>query len=59
MTEAQLVADGVTLRTLTFKYDPFGRRVQKLVQGLAPQVPVPLTTWLVRPDRVDKVMGRK
>jgi len=44
MTQAQLVADGVTLRTLTFKYDPFGRRVQKVVAGLAPQVPVPLTT---------------
>jgi len=44
MTEAELVDGATTLRTLTFKYDPFGRRVQKLVAGLAPQVPVPLTT---------------
>ena len=34
----------LTLRTVTFAYDPFGRRVRKQVQGLAPQVPVPLTT---------------
>jgi RHS repeat-associated protein len=34
----------LTLRTVTFAYDPFGRRVRKQVQGLAPQVPFPLTT---------------
>ena len=44
MTQAQLVDGATTLRTVTFKYDPFGRRVQKQVSGLAPQVPVPVTT---------------
>ncbi|NCP03637.1 MAG: RHS repeat-associated core domain-containing protein [Deltaproteobacteria bacterium] len=31
LTQAQLVTDGVTLRTLNFKYDPFGRRIEKQV----------------------------
>jgi RHS repeat-associated protein len=44
LREAKVIADAATLRTVTFKYDPFGRRVRKEVQGLAPQVPVPLTT---------------
>jgi RHS repeat-associated protein len=44
LREAKLIADAATLRTVTFAYDPFGRRVRKEVQGLAPQVPVPLTT---------------
>ena len=47
MVAAQLVDAGVTLRTVTFKYDPFGRRIEKKVEGLAPQVPVPLTTTYV------------
>jgi RHS repeat-associated protein len=44
LREAKLIADAATLRTVTFKYDPFGRRVRKQVQGLAPHVPFPLTT---------------
>lgn len=41
---ATLINNGSTVRTVTFKYDPFGRRIEKRVTGLAPQVPVPLTT---------------
>jgi RHS repeat-associated protein len=34
MTEARLVKDGATIRTVTFKYDPFGRRIEKeVVEG--------------------------
>ncbi len=29
LTEAKLVDDGATLRTVTFKYDPFGQRIEK------------------------------
>lgn len=47
LIEAKLVKGTQTLRTVTFKYDPFGRRVEKKVTGLAPQVPVPLTTRYV------------
>jgi RHS repeat-associated protein len=44
LTQAKLMDGAATLRTVSFKYDPFGRRVEKKVEGQAPQVPVPLTT---------------
>lgn len=47
MTQAQLVDGATVLRSVSFKYDPFGRRIEKNVEGLAPQVPVPLTTTYV------------
>jgi len=31
LQQAQLIMDGQTLRTLNFKYDPFGRRIEKQV----------------------------
>lgn len=47
LTRAELIKDGQTVRTVSFKYDAFGRRIEKRVEGLAPQVPVPLTTTYV------------
>lgn len=44
LTQADLVFDGTTIRTVSFKYDAFGRRIEKRIEGLAPAVPVPLTT---------------
>lgn len=42
LRRAELTLGGQVVRALDFKYDPFGRRIEKKVEGLAQQVPVPL-----------------
>jgi RHS repeat-associated protein len=38
MTQAKLVKDGANIRTVTFRYDPFGRRIEKKVVDAAGSV---------------------